>query len=506
MATLNIEYLILKKDPNAMNDKDLFSPELLKELEELRQNGIEPYPLSDYHLRESAANIKNNFEQFEGKTVTVAGRLITKRLHGKAGFATILSNGEKLQIYYRKDSMPEEVFERVKKLINVGDIIGLSGIVFKTHTEEITVEVQHAELLSKALSPLPEKWHGIENVEVRYRQRYLDLLMHEDVRAVFKKRAKILKAVRDALLNEAYTEVDTPILQDIYGGALAKPFTTFHNALDQDLFLRIAPELYLKRLIIGGLEKVFEMGKAFRNEGISLNHNPEFTIMELYEAYGNYHTMMDICEKIFDAICTFANEGDEIEFKGHKINCRPPFAKLSLEEAFTKYASVDIHQLNDLEYARAYLKKEGIRMDKPISWASVVDEVLKKKVEPHLIQPTFIYDYPLPLSPLAKKKSPDSQWVERFQLVVGGLEVGNAFTELNDPVDQYERFAGQDEARQKGDLEAHTFDRSYIEAMKFGLPPTGGLGLGIDRIVMLFTGQESIREVLLFPQLRKRDS
>ncbi len=488
-----------------MSEKELFGSEIHAALDEIRQSGIEPFPLGNYQQRNSAREIRQNFATYEGKTVRIAGRLMTKRLHGKAGFATLLSGGVKLQIYYRKDAMSEEIFHRVKKLISVGDIIGVEGIVFKTKTEEITVEVHQADLLAKALAPLPEKWHGIENVEVRYRQRYLDLLIHDDVRKVFEKRSLIVKAVRDILINEGYMEVETPILQDIYGGALAKPFTTFHNALDQDLFLRIAPELYLKRLIIGGLEKVFEMGKAFRNEGISLNHNPEFTIMELYEAYGNYETMMDITEKIFDAICTHANHGDEIVFKGQAINCRPPFKKMTLEEAFQEYASVNIHQLEDSDFAKAYLKKENIRMDKPLSWANIIDEILKKKVEPHLLQPTFLYDYPLPLSPLAKKKSSDSKWVERFQLVVGGLEVGNAFTELNDPIDQYERFAGQDEARKKGDQDAHTFDRAYIEAMKFGLPPTGGLGLGIDRIVMLFTGQESIREVLLFPQLRKRE-
>ncbi len=485
--------------------KELFGPEIDSLIKELEDHKTEAYPLIHFNDRDSADDIKSNFEQFEGKKVRVAGRLITKRLHGKAGFATMLSGGVKLQIYYRKDAMSEEAFHRVKKLISVGDILGVEGTVFKTRTEEITVEVQDAVLLSKALSPLPEKWHGIENVEVRYRQRYLDLLMHEDVRNVFYQRFKIIKAIRDVLIAEGYMEVETPTLQDIYGGALAKPFVTFHNALDQELFLRIAPELYLKRLIIGGLEKVFEIGKAFRNEGISLQHNPEFTIMELYEAYGNYKTMMSITEKIFDAICTHALNGNEVQFKGHTINCRPPFKKMTLEEAFQHYASVDIHQLCHQEYTREYLCKEEMRMDKPFSWANAVDEVLKKKVEPHLIQPTFLYDYPLPLSPLAKKKSRDSQWVERFQLVVGGLEVGNAFTELNDPVDQYERFTGQEEARSKGDDEAHTFDQAYIEAMKFGLPPTGGLGLGIDRIVMLFTGEESIREVLLFPQLRKRE-
>ncbi len=487
-----------------MSDQNLFDTETLALLQELREEGTEPYPLK-YFPTHQANDVLSDFSTLENQTVTIAGRVVTKRLHGKAGFAHLLSGGTKIQIYFRKDNLDEATFQLVKKRINVGDIIGVTGEVFKTHTGEITVSVSKCELLSKALSPLPEKFHGIENIEVRYRQRYLDLIMNEDVRNTFRMRSDILRSIRETLHQEGYMEVETPTLQEIYGGALAKPFMTHHNALDQDFYLRIAPELYLKRLIIGGFDKVFEIGKAYRNEGISINHNPEFTLMELYEAYGNYETMMDIAEKLLIGIRDHVLHKDVIEYRGKTIHLSAPFKRMKLAEAFDYYAHVDIHKLQDEQYAKEYLHNEKIHVDKHLSWANIVDEILKKKVEPNLTDPTFLYEYPLPLSPLAKKTSQNSQWVERFQLIMGSLEVGNAFTELNDPVDQQERFLSQSDARQHGDEEAHTFDRSYIEALKFGLPPTGGLGFGIDRIVMILTGCESIRDVLLFPQLRRRD-
>jgi len=487
-----------------MDESEIFDQSELDLIENLKKEGVNPYPIK-YFIENHAKPIKENFSDWEGKSVKLAGRLITKREHGKAGFATILNDGVPIQIYFRKDTLGDEKFNLIKRIISVGDIVGVSGTIFKTHTGEITIDLQEVMLLSKALSPLPEKWHGIENVEVRYRQRYLDLIINPGIRDVFETRSRIIANIRKTLSENCYIEVETPTLQEMYGGALAKPFTTHHNALDQDLFLRIAPELYLKRLIIGGFEKVFEIGKMFRNEGISVNHNPEFTMMELYQAYGNYETMMDITETIFKSLMETIIKSDKIEFKGNTISMKFPFRRISLEDAFKQYASVDIRQLMDLDFARMYLKTEGIKIDKPLSWSSAVDEILKKKVEPNLIDPTFLYDYPLPLSPLAKKKENNSDFVERFQLILGSLEVGNAFTELNDPIDQYERFAGQETARKEGDLDAHAFDKSYIEAMKFGLPPTGGLGLGIDRIVMILTGKESIREVLLFPQLRKRE-
>lgn len=489
-----------------MNKEELFSENELAILEELKNNQISPYPLEKFDQDGDALSIKSDFDTWSGKSVALAGRLMTKREHGKAGFATIQNNGTPIQIYFRKDTLGEADFQLIKKAITVGDIIGVKGTVFKTHTEEITIDCQSVKLLSKALSPLPEKWHGIENVEVRYRQRYLDLIINPGIRDIFVTRSAIIATIRETFHQRGYVEVETPILQEIYGGALAKPFMTHHNALDEDLFLRIAPELYLKRLIVGGLDRVFEIGKAFRNEGISVNHNPEFTIMECYEAYGNYHTMMDIAETILHDLQVKIVKQDTIIYREKEIHLSTPFQRYSLEEAFERFAHVNIHTLEDVNFARKYMEKEGIKIDKTLSWSSVVDEILKKKVEPHLQNPTFLYDYPLPLSPLAKRKSPDSKWVERFQLVMGGLEIGNAFTELNDPVDQFERFQLQNEARLAGDMEAHSFDRSYIEAMKFGLPPTGGLGMGIDRLTMLLTGKESIREVLLFPQLRKREN
>lgn len=487
-----------------MDESEIFDQSELELIENLKKSGVNPYPIK-YFIENHAKEIKENFADWEGKSVKTAGRLITKREHGKAGFATILNDGIPIQIYFRKDTLGDEKFNLIKRIISVGDIVGVSGTVFKTHTGEITIDLLDVYLLAKALSPLPEKWHGIENVEVRYRQRYLDLIINPGIRDIFETRSGIIANIRKTLSENNYTEVETPTLQEMYGGALAKPFITHHNALDQDLFLRIAPELYLKRLIVGGFEKVFEIGKMFRNEGISVNHNPEFTMMELYQAYGNYETMMDITETIFKSLVENIVKSETIEFKGNTIHFNFPFRRISLEDAFNQYASVDIRQLKDPDYARNYLKAENIRLDKPLSWGTVVDEILKKKVEPNFMDPTFLYDYPLPLSPLAKKKENDPDFVERFQLVLGSLEVGNAFTELNDPIDQYERFISQEEARKEGDLEAHSLDKSYIEAMKFGLPPTGGLGLGIDRIVMILTGKESIREVLLFPQLRKRE-
>jgi len=484
--------------------KDSFFKDELSIIENLKNANIESYPIFSEKL-DNIEEIKNNYSSYEDKEVKVAGRIITKREHGKASFATILGGNTNIQIYFKFDNLGEEKYNLFKKFIAVGDFIAVKGIVFKTHTGEITVSANDIKLLSKALLPLPEKWHGIENPEVRYRQRYLDLIINKDTKKTFDTRAKIISTIRKTLESLNFTEVETPILQEMYGGAIAKPFVTHHNALDEDLYLRIAPELYLKRLIIGGYEKVFEIGKAFRNEGISIQHNPEFTILELYEAYTDYKRMMEITEIIFEALISEVIKTPQIKYRGKTIEFKFPFTRLTLSEAFSLYANVDINDLKDLDFAKAYINKENISINKPLSWESVVDEILKKKVEPNLIQPTFLYDYPLPLSPLAKKKVDNPEWVERFQPIIGGLEIGNAFTELNDPIDQFERFAQQEEARKGGDLEAHTFDRDYIEAMKFGMPPTGGLGLGIDRIIMLLTGKESIREVILFPQLRKKD-
>lgn len=487
-----------------IQSKDNFFEDELLILDNLKKAGIDPYPIYSRILN-NIEEIKKDYSSYEGKIVIVAGRVLTKREHGKASFATILGGGTNIQLYLKIDNLGEENYSLFKKFINVGDFIAVEGVVFKTHTGEITVSAQNIKLLSKALLPLPEKWHGIENPEVRYRQRYLDLIINEDARKTFETRTKIILTIRKTLENLGFMEVETPILQEIYGGAIAKPFITHHNALNEDLYLRIAPELYLKRLIIGGFEKVFEIGKAFRNEGISIQHNPEFTILELYEAYTDYKRMMEITEIIFDALISEVIKTSKIEYKGKIIEFKFPFKRLKLSEAFLLYANVDMNELKDLDFAKNYLAKENITINKKLSWESIVDEILKKKVEPELIQPTFLYDYPLLLSPLAKKKTENPELVERFQPIIGGLEIGNAFTELNDPVDQFDRFALQEEARKGGDLEAHTFDRNYIEAMKFGMPPTGGLGLGIDRIIMLLTGKESIREVIFFPQLRKKE-
>ena len=487
------------------NKDEIFTDDELSIINLLKEENLNPFPIISESY-DSLSDIKESFsDDAEPRNVKVAGRIITKREHGKASFVTIINNGTKLQIYLRINTIGEDSYKIFKKFITVGDFISTSGLLFRTHTGEITVEAKDIMLLSKSLSPLPEKWHGIENPEVRYRHRYLDLIINNESFNVFETRSKIISAIRTTLGSMDFIEVETPTLQEVYGGALAKPFTTHHNALDEDLFLRIAPELYLKRLIIGGFNKVFEIGKAFRNEGISTQHNPEFTIMELYQAYADYKDMMSITEKIFFDLTDKVIKKDSVEYKGEIISFKLPFKRLTLREAFDIYANVEIDKLKDLDYAKSYLSKERIPIDKNFNWANIIDEILKKKVEPNLIQPTFLYDYPLALSPLAKKKPDDQEWVERFQPIIAGLEVGNAFTELNDPIDQYERFFSQELARKGGDQEAHSFDKEYIDAMKYGLPPTGGLGLGIDRIIMILTGRESIREVILFPQLRRKE-
>ena len=470
----------------------------------LRSMGINPFGekfLTKYTNKE----LKEKFDKLQDKEVEAKGRIMVIRGHGKASFVVVRDFSSDIQLYFRFDNLGEEKYNFFKKSIDVGDFIGVKGPLFKTHTGEITVSVKEFVLLSKAIRLLPEKWHGVKDPELRYRKRYLDLISNRDVMELFVKRSKIIDAIRTFLKNKGFLEVETPMLQPVAGGAVAKPFVTHYNALDQDMYLRIAPELYLKRLIIGGFEKIFELNRNFRNEGISTKHNPEFTMMEVYWAYADYKEMMNLTEEL---ICTTAKEvvkKETIQFKGDEINLKPPFKRISFKEAFKKYVGIDVEKLKDPKISEEILRKLDIKMDKAKTFGNVVNEIFDKKVEINFIQPTFVYDYPIEISPLAKRSRTDPHTVERFELFIGGMELANAFSELNDPIDQYERFKEQAEARSSGEEETHVMDMDYVEAMEYGLPPTGGLGIGIDRLIMLLMNKESIREVILFPQLKNID-
>jgi len=469
----------------------------------LRQQGIEPYdgPYSASHI---APQVVEDFTTLEGQEVSLAGRLVAFRLHGKASFAHLDDGEGRIQLYFRQDALGEEAYSRLTKLVDIGDILGVRGSTFRTHTGEVTVAVKSYTLLSKALRPLPEKWHGLRDTEIRYRQRYLDFIANPKARDNIRLRARIMTLVRDFLSDRGFLEVDTPILQPVYGGALAKPFVTYHNALATNLFLRIAPELYLKRLIVGGFPKVFEICRNFRNEGISATHNPEFTALEVYQAFGDYHSMMTLTEEMFAALAQGVFGTTRVTLAGQEVELAPPWQRLSLQEAFRTMAGVEMEALRDMTLAKEYLKTNGIQVEKRLSWASIIDEVLKKKIEPQLVGPVFLFDYPTVLSPLARNKPGQSDWVERFQPILVGIEMGNAFSELADPTEQRLRFQRQVEQRDGGDEEAHPMDEDFVTALEFGMPPTGGLGIGLDRLIMLFAQEDSLREIIAFPTLRPK--
>jgi len=469
----------------------------------LRSMGINPFGEKFITLHTNK-ELKEEFDKGGNEEIKAKGRVIAIRGHGKASFVVVRDFSSDIQLYFRFDNLGEEKYKFFKKVVDVGDIIGAKGALFKTHTDEITVEVKDFILLSKSIRLLPEKWHGLKDSEIRYRKRYLDLIANREVLDLFVKRSEIVDAIRTFLKNRGFLEVETPMLQSVAGGAMAKPFTTYYNALDQNMYLRIAPELYLKRLIIGGFEKVFELNRNFRNEGISTKHNPEFTMMEVYWAYTSYKEMMILTEELIYATTKEVMGKESIQFKGDDINLSIPFNRVSFAEVFKKYTGVDVDELRDTERAKKALDTLGIKMNKPLTFGNVINEIFDKRVETHFVQPTFVYDYPLEISPLAKRKNDDPHVVERFELFIGGMEIANAFSELNDPIDQYERFKGQLKAKNEGGEETHMMDTDYIEAMEYGLPPTGGLGIGIDRLIMLLTGKESIREVILFPQLKTK--
>ncbi|HHV63718.1 MAG TPA: lysine--tRNA ligase [Peptococcaceae bacterium] len=475
----------------------------LDKLKALRSKGIEPY--ADRYLRtHMSEDIVENFPELEGQEVAVAGRLMSKRDQGKAAFMHIQDFAGRIQIYIRQDVVGEEAFDLITTF-DIGDIIGVKGTVFRTKKGEISIRALEVALLSKALRPLPEKFHGLTNVETRYRQRYLDLIMNTEVRETFVTRSKIIKAMREYLEGQGFLEVETPTLMTIPGGAAARPFITHHNALDINLYLRIALELPLKRLIVGGFEKVFEIGRNFRNEGISIKHNPEFTMMELYQAYANYEDIMNLMEDMVVYIVQKVHNSLEITYQGQKINFAKPWRRIQMLDAIREYTGIDFKQIKTDDEARKVAIEKGLDINKGDSKGKIINAVFEEFVEPQLIQPTFVIGHPVEISPLAKRNAQNPEYTDRFEAFIYGWEMGNAFSELNDPIDQRDRFEKQMLEREKGDEEAHMMDEDFIQALEYGLPPTGGLGVGIDRLVMLLTDSPSIRDVILFPTMKPRE-
>ncbi len=470
---------------------------------ELQEEGKNPYEITKFNRTNTAGEIKTNYEEFEQKDVTVAGRIIAKRIMGKASFCTIQDSDEKIQSYVSINDLGEESYKAFKTW-DIGDIIGIKGFVFKTRTEEISIHAKEVTLLSKSLRPLPEKFHGLKDPDLRYRQRYVDLIMNPEVKKTFEMRSKIITEIRNILDKKGYLEVETPMLNTISGGATAKPFITHHNALDMDMYLRIATELNLKRLIVGGYDKVYEIGRIFRNEGMDIRHNPEFTSIELYEAYSDYNDMMNIVEELFSKVSLKVLGTTKVNYQGQDIDLAPGWKRISMIDSIKEVTGIDFNEINTDEEAVALAKERGIEIPDVTkeTRGDVISLFFDEYVEKTLEQPTFIYDYPIEISPLAKKKKSDPRLTERFEAFIGGREYGNAFSELNDPIDQYERFKKQVEAREAGDDEAGMMDEDFIQALEIGLPPTGGLGIGIDRFVMLLTDAASIRDVLLFPTMK----
>ncbi len=477
---------------------------------QMRERGDEPYKYL-YARSCSIAEARAAFEKAEAETedktailveASIAGRMTEFRAHGKSVFAAVRDETGRMQVYFKKDDLGEDGFATLQDL-DIGDFIGATGKLFRTRTNEITVHVARFELLTKTLRPLPEKWHGLTDVETRYRQRYLDLVANPEVHDTFRKRIQVIQTMREWLTARGFLEVETPMLHPIPGGATARPFVTHHNTYDRDFYLRVAPELYLKKLIVGGFEKVFEINRCFRNEGVDTRHNPEFTTMELYEAYQDYMGLMDETEEMLVSIIEKVVGGTKFMYQGHEIDATRPWRRLTLFDAIREYAGIDLEPLkDDREEAARLAKSVHVEIEKGMGYGKIVDEVMSAKVQPKLTQPTFLYDYPLEISPLAKKKRGNPAITERFQPFIGALEVGNAFSELNDPVDQRERFMDQLRQREQGDDEAQYLDDDFIQALEVGMPPTAGLGIGIDRLCMLLTDSASIREVIFFPQLR----
>ena len=474
-------------------------------LKELQENGKDPFIITKYQVTHHSQEVKDHFDELEGQEVTLAGRLMSKRVMGKASFGNVQDLQGNIQCYIARDSIGEDSYKDFKKM-DIGDIVGVKGEVFKTKTGEISIHASAVTLLSKSLQILPEKFHGLTNTDLRYRQRYVDLIMNPEVKDTFIKRSKIISAVREYLAGEGFMEVETPMLVSNAGGAAARPFETHFNALDEDLKLRISLELYLKRLIVGGLEKVYEIGRVFRNEGLDTRHNPEFTLMELYQAYTDYNGMMDLTEKLYRYVAQKVLGTTQIVYKGIEMDLGKPFERLTMVDAVKKYANVDWNQVETLEQARTLAKEHNIAFEERHKKGDILNLFFEEFVEEHLLQPTFIMDHPVEISPLTKKKPENPDYVERFEFFMNGWEMANAYSELNDPIDQRERFAAQEEAFAAGDEEANHTDEDFLNALEIGMPPTGGIGFGIDRMCMLLTGAEAIRDVLLFPTMKSLDS
>ena len=479
-----------------------------EKLANLQQAGKDPFQITKYDVTHHSTDIKNNFEELEGKTVRIAGRVMSKRVMGKASFCNVQDLPGNIQVYVARDSIGEESYADFKKY-DVGDIVGIEGEVFKTKTGEISVHASQVILLSKSLQILPEKFHGLTNTDIRYRQRYTDLIMNQDVKDTFVKRSKIISAIRRYLDGQGFLEVETPMLVSNAGGAAARPFETHYNALDEDVKLRISLELYLKRLIVGGMERVFEIGRVFRNEGLDTRHNPEFTLMELYQAYTDYYGMMDLTENMFRYVAQEVCGTTVIPYAEETIDLGKPFERLTMVDAVKKYAGVDFDQIPDTAAAKKLADEKGVHYEERHAKGDILNLFFEEFVEEHLIQPVFIMDHPVEISPLTKRKPDKPDYVERFELFIYGREMCNAYSELNDPIDQRERFKAQEAALAAGDEEANTTDEDFMNALEIGMPPTGGIGYGIDRLVMLLTNSPAIRDVLLFPTMKpleqKRD-
>lgn len=493
------------KVQNANNVQEVSVNELIKvkmqKLADLQEAGKDPFQIMKYDVTHHTIGIKDNFEKLEGQPVVIAGRIMTKRVMGKASFINIQDKLGNLQSYIQRDSIGEEEYAGFKKF-DIGDIVGIKGEVFKTHAGEISVRATEITLLSKCLQVLPEKFHGLTDTDTRYRQRYVDLMMNPEVKETFIKRSAIIREIRNYLDGEDFIEVETPVLVKNAGGAAARPFMTHHNSLDEDLNLRISLELYLKRLIVGGLERVYEIGRVFRNEGLSVRHNPEFTLLELYQAYTDYNGMMDLTEKLFRTVAEKVLGTTTISYEGVEIDLGKPFERITMVEAVKKYTGIDFDQIKTEEEAKALAKERHVSFEDRHKKGDILSLFFEEFVEEHLIQPTFVLDHPVEISPLTKKKPENPEYTERFELFVTKREMANAYSELNDPIDQRERFVAQEALKAAGDEEANSMDEDFLNALAYGMPPTGGIGIGIDRFVMLLTDSAAIRDVLLFPTMK----
>ena len=473
-------------------------------LRELQENGKDPFRITRYDATHHSLEIKDHFEELEGKSVSVAGRIMSKRVMGKASFCNIQDLKGNIQSYVARDSVGEEPYKDFKKM-DVGDIVGIEGEVFNTKTVEISVHASSVTLLSKSLQILPEKYHGLTNTDIRYRQRYVDLIMNEDVKDTFVKRSKVLSSIRRYLDEQGFMEVETPMLVSNAGGAAARPFETHFNALDEDFKLRISLELYLKRLIVGGMERVYEIGRVFRNEGLDTRHNPEFTLMELYQAYTDYHGMMDLTENLYRYVAKEVTGSEIITYGEHEMDLSKPFVRITMVDAVKQYAGVDFNEIRSTEEAKAVAKEHHVEFEDRHEKGDILNLFFEEFVEEHLIQPTFVMDHPIEISPLTKKKPENPEYVERFEFFLNGWEMANAYSELNDPLDQRERFEAQEKLLAAGDAEANHTDEDFLNALCVGMPPTGGIGFGIDRMVMMMTNSPAIRDVLLFPTMKSLD-